>query len=84
MVILQEFKLEVEPKSDDIECLNHTGNELTKDSPTEEAKVIKAPLVDVNVLWHGLLDGISERQVNCLYSGIMVPQYSPVKTGVEQ
>ena len=59
----QEFKETVHPKTLDIEMLNQTAQDLTKDSPTETAAYIKSPMSDVNRKWEELLDGISDRKV---------------------
>ena len=64
--ILQAFKEVVHPKHLDLEVLNQQATELTKDSPTEQAAVIKEPMSDVNLRYDNLVDGISNRKV-CVY-----------------
>ena len=66
MFDFQLFKSDIQPKHLDIEGLNQVANDMTKDSPMEEAKVIKSPVMDVNQRWNVLLDNISDREV-CLF-----------------
>lgn len=54
----------VHPKHLDIEELNQTAHSLTKDSPTEQAAIIREPMHDVNKRWDVLLEGIAHRKVS--------------------
>ena len=62
--MLQSFKEVVHPKQLDIQELNHTARDLTKDSPTEQSAVIKDPMTEVNRRWEELLNGVADRKVS--------------------
>ena len=59
---LQYLKQQVHPHHSDIESLNQQAGDLTRDSTSEQAAIIKQPLQDINNRWHGLLGGISDRE----------------------
>ena len=60
---LKGLKDVVHPKHLDIEELNQHAHDMTKDSPTEQAAVIREPMSDVNKRWDALLQGIADRKV---------------------
>ena len=68
---LRVFKEVVHPKHLDIESLNQQVQELTKDSPTEQASTVKLPMTEVNNKWDALLDGIAERKVRVAVINLM-------------
>lgn len=61
---VKRLKLEVEPKHADVERLNQTGYELTREALAEARTAVDAPLNDLNSRWDNLLDGVNERKVS--------------------
>ena len=61
---LQELTEAVHPKQLDLETLSQQADELTKDSPVEQAKVIIEPLHDVTARWDTLVGSMSSRMVS--------------------
>lgn len=72
LVEVKRLKQEVEPKHADIERLNQTGYELTREALTEARAAVDAPLSDLNSRWDNLLDGINERKVRDQRGGVTV------------
>ncbi len=62
----QAVKETVHPRQLDVQSLNHTAQELTKDSPSEQASPIREDMGQVNIKWENLLDTITDRKVGSL------------------
>lgn len=61
--LLKDFTDGVSEKYGEVETLNQHTNDMVKDRPETEAKVIKQPMSEVNKRWKALLDGINQRKV---------------------
>lgn len=62
MLVLQYLKQQVHPHHTDIESLNQQAADLTKDSTSEQAAMIRQPMSGVNTRWHELLGAVSARE----------------------